>query len=67
MSRFPMIIGGDESSLPNHGPEMVDHRALEIEADRILDALGKAGLTLRLVGSMAILQALSEPCLSRQQ
>jgi hypothetical protein len=35
---------------------MVDRRALEIEADRILDALGKAGLTLRLVGSMAILR-----------
>ncbi len=35
---------------------MVDRKALEIEADRILDALGKAGLTLRLVGSMAILR-----------
>ena len=35
---------------------MVDRRALEIEADRILDAVGKAGLTMRLVGSVAILQ-----------
>ena len=35
---------------------MVDHRALEIEANRILDALREAGLTLRLVGSMAILR-----------
>lgn len=35
---------------------MVDRKALEIEADRILDALTKAGLTLRLVGSMAILR-----------
>jgi hypothetical protein len=35
---------------------MVDHRALEIEADRILDVVGKAGLTLRLVGSVAILR-----------
>lgn len=35
---------------------MVDHRALETEADRILEALSKAGLTLRLVGSMAILR-----------
>ena len=35
---------------------MVDHRALEIEADRILDASRKAGLTLRLVGSMAVLR-----------
>jgi len=35
---------------------MVDRKALEIEADRILDALTKAGLTLRLVGSMAILK-----------
>ena len=35
---------------------MVDRKALEIEADRILDALAKAGLTLRLVGSMAILR-----------
>src|SRR6185312_13346747 len=38
------------------GPDMVDRKALEIEADRILDALTKAGLTLRLVGSMAILK-----------
>jgi hypothetical protein len=35
---------------------MVDRSALEIEADRILDALNKAGLTVRLVGSMAILK-----------
>ena len=35
---------------------MVDHRALETEADRILDVAGKAGLTLRLVGSVAILR-----------
>jgi hypothetical protein len=35
---------------------MVDHRALEIEADRILDVVGKAGLTLRLMGSVAILR-----------
>src|SRR5665648_436586 len=35
---------------------MVDRRALEFEADRILNALGKAGLTVRLVGSMAILR-----------
>jgi hypothetical protein len=35
---------------------MVDHRALEIEADRILDAVGNAGLTLRLLGSVAILR-----------
>ena len=40
----------------NNGPNMVDHRALAIEADRILDALSNAGLTLRLVGSMAILR-----------
>jgi hypothetical protein len=35
---------------------MVDHRALETEADRIFEALSKAGLSLRLVGSMAILR-----------
>jgi hypothetical protein len=35
---------------------MVDHRALEIEADRILDVAGRAGLVLRLVGSVAILR-----------
>jgi hypothetical protein len=35
---------------------MVDHTALETEADRILEALSEAGLTLRLVGSMAILR-----------
>ena len=35
---------------------MVDHAALETEADRILEALSEAGLTLRLVGSMAILR-----------
>lgn len=35
---------------------MVDRRALEFEADRILNALGKAGLTVRLVGSIAILR-----------
>jgi hypothetical protein len=35
---------------------MVDYRALATEADRILDVVGKAGLTLRLVGSMAILR-----------
>ncbi|HEX2473634.1 MAG TPA: hypothetical protein VHK01_02745 [Lacipirellulaceae bacterium] len=35
---------------------MVDRSALEIEADRILDALSKAGLTVRLVGSMAVLR-----------
>jgi hypothetical protein len=35
---------------------MVDYKALETEADRILDVAGKAGLTLRLVGSMAILR-----------
>jgi len=38
---------------------MVDRRALEIEADRILDASGKAGLTVRLVGSVAILRRCS--------
>ena len=53
---FPMIICGDREFAANNGPNMVDHRALEIEADRILDALGDAGLTLRLVGSMAILR-----------
>jgi hypothetical protein len=37
-------------------PDMVDRRALETEADRILDAAEKAGLTVRLVGSMAILR-----------
>lgn len=37
------------------GREMVDHRALEIEAGRILDVVDDAGLTLRLVGSVAIL------------
>jgi hypothetical protein len=35
---------------------MVDRRALEAEADRILDAASKAGLTMRLVGSVAILR-----------
>jgi hypothetical protein len=35
---------------------MVDRSALEIEADRIIDVLSKAGLTVRLVGSMAILR-----------
>ena len=35
---------------------MVDHKALEIEADRILDAVNKEGLILRLVGSVAILR-----------
>ena len=35
---------------------MVDRKALETEAGRILDVVGKAGLTLRLVGSMAILR-----------
>jgi hypothetical protein len=35
---------------------MVDRSALEIEADRILAALNEAGLTVRLVGSMAILR-----------
>jgi hypothetical protein len=35
---------------------MMDYRALETEADRILDVAGKAGLTLRLVGSVAILR-----------
>jgi hypothetical protein len=35
---------------------MVDRSALEIEADRILQALDQAGLTVRLVGSMAILR-----------
>jgi hypothetical protein len=35
---------------------MVERRALELEADRILNALGEAGLTVRLVGSMAILR-----------
>lgn len=40
----------------DRGRKMVNHRALETEADRILDAVGKAGLTLRLVGSMAILR-----------
>jgi hypothetical protein len=35
---------------------MVDRRALEAEADRILEAAGKAGLTMRLVGSVAILR-----------
>jgi hypothetical protein len=35
---------------------MVDRKALEIEAGRILDAVAKEGLTLRLVGSMAILR-----------
>jgi hypothetical protein len=45
-----------EELAASHGPEMVDHRALEIEADRILDVVSKAGLTLRLVGSVAILR-----------
>jgi hypothetical protein len=40
----------------NGEPNMVDHRALEIEADRILNALSEAGLTARLVGSVAILR-----------
>src|SRR4026208_68266 len=35
---------------------MVDHKALEIEADHILDAVNKEGLILRLVGSVAILR-----------
>jgi hypothetical protein len=35
---------------------MVDRRALEIEADRLLDASAKEGLTVRLVGSMAVLR-----------
>jgi hypothetical protein len=35
---------------------MVDRTALEREADRILEAAGAAGLSLRLVGSMAILR-----------
>jgi len=35
---------------------MVDYKALETEADRILDVAGEAGLTLRLVGSMAVLR-----------
>ena len=35
---------------------MLDHEALAIEADRILDASAKAGLTVRLVGSVAILR-----------
>jgi hypothetical protein len=35
---------------------MVDRSALEIEANRILDALNEARLTVRLVGSMAILR-----------
>jgi hypothetical protein len=35
---------------------MVDHTALEIEAERILDAVNKEGLILRLVGSVAILR-----------
>jgi hypothetical protein len=35
---------------------MVDYKALETEADRILDVAGGAGLTLRLVGSMAVLR-----------
>ena len=34
---------------------MVDHRALEIEADRILDVADRAGVVLRLQGSVAIL------------
>ena len=34
---------------------MVDHRALEIEADRILDVADRAGVVLRLEGSVAIL------------
>jgi hypothetical protein len=34
----------------------VDYKALETEADRILDVAGGAGLTLRLVGSMAVLR-----------
>jgi hypothetical protein len=34
----------------------LDHKALEIEADRIMAVVGEAGLTLRLVGSMAILR-----------
>ena len=46
----------DNEFTANNGPNMVDHKALEIEADRILDALSNAGLTLRLVGSMAILR-----------
>jgi len=46
----------DKEFATNNGPNMVDHKALEIEADRILDALSNAGLTLRLVGSMAILR-----------
>jgi len=45
-----------ETFAANNGPNMVDHRALETEADRILKALSIAGLTLRLVGSMAILR-----------
>ena len=46
----------NEAFARNHGLEMVDRRALELEADRILDAFGKAGLTVRLVGSMAVLR-----------
>ena len=46
----------DNEFAANNGPNMVDHKALEIEADRILDALSDAGLTLRLVGSMAVLR-----------
>ncbi len=34
----------------------MDHRALATEADRILDVVGEAGLTLRLVGSIAVLR-----------
>jgi hypothetical protein len=39
---------------------MMDRRALEIEADRILDAVGKAGVTMRLVGFVAILRRCSD-------
>ena len=46
----------DNEFAANSGPNMVDRKALEIEADRILEALSEAGLTLRLVGSMAILR-----------
>lgn len=46
----------DNEFAAKNGPNMVDRKALEIEADRILEALSKAGLTLRLVGSMAILR-----------
>jgi hypothetical protein len=35
---------------------MVDRHALEIEAERLLHAAAEAGLTVRLVGSMAILR-----------